>query len=150
MTEFPDPFADPITISPIPEAIIPSGILVKQGECFLNAHRLALATSGMTIIEGIVLGIHEEGGRVFLPHVWNRLGDVYFDITNERIFSGSDEIAEMVYSPGYEFDVREFSAGDAFEFQLETINAAAELNAELERRSGGTADPPQTLQKGVV
>ena len=67
------------------------------------------------------------------PHVWNRLGDQYFDITAEWIRSKTDEIVGFLYSPAFEYTTDEFPVGSAFEFNTETTSLAAAANEEMEK-----------------
>jgi len=129
MTEFPE-FCDP---SEIPEALRTEGIVVYPNKCFLNSHSLALANPGMTIIEGTCLGINDKGGGHFFAHVWNKLGEDYYDITKEKILSAFPEIVKIVYSPAYEYDPERFSGNDVFEFRKEIIDEVAVLNGELDK-----------------
>jgi hypothetical protein len=136
MQEFPNKFAEIIIISTIPDTFQRGHVSVNPKECFLNAHRLATAIPGMTIIEGILLGIHETGAKQFYPHVWNKLENQYFDITGEMILAKSKEISRLVHAPAFEYTIAEFSTGSAFEFQKETIKAADDLNTAMEEGNG--------------
>ena len=136
MEEFPNKFEDIIIISPIPDAFNGDNVTVNPNECFLNARSLATANPGMTIIEGVMLGIHETGARQFYPHVWNKFGDQYFDITGEMILANNKEIPQLAHSPGYEYTVAEFPTGSVFEFRKETTDAANDLNTTMEAPDG--------------
>jgi len=133
MEEVSKPFCSQVHMSIISEKISIEGVVVNPNECFLNAHRLASVNSGMQIIEGISIGLNKDNVGHCFPHVWNKLGDLYFDITGESLLSAFPEILQIDYFPGYEYSPNEFSVGDAFEFRQETKNAAETFNDQLEK-----------------
>jgi len=67
-----------------------SNIEIKQGDCFINSYRVAKKYPQVEIVEGLILAIDIENGAKPMPHVWNKLGDIHFDVTKEKVWNGRE------------------------------------------------------------
>lgn len=111
--------ATPVTISMTPSIVNINDIEIKQGECFINSYRIAKNYQDIKIVEGLIIAVDNENGAKAMPHVWNKKDEVYFDVTNEKIWTGR---AEMNETKGIKyFSVKfhkhtDFKNGDIFEF----------------------------------
>ena len=115
--------AEEIIISNTPLEIDISKIEITQGHCFINSFRVANKYPHVEIVEGLILAIDSENGAKPMPHVWNKLGDIHFDVTKEKVWTGTEELNETK-------DIRYFSVkfhshtdfknGDVFEFCFDT------------------------------
>jgi hypothetical protein len=115
--------AEPINISNTPAEIDFSNIEIKQGECFINSYRVAKKYPKVEIVEGLILAIDIVNGAKPMPHVWNKLGDIHFDVTKEKVWTGREELNETKDIKYFcvEFHSHtEFKNGDVFEFCFDT------------------------------
>lgn len=115
--------AEPITISNTPAEIDFSNIEIKQGDCFINSYRVAKKYPQIEIVEGLILAIDIENGAKPMPHVWNKLGDVHFDVTKEKVWTGREELNEtkdIKYFMVKFHSHTDFKNGDVFEFCFDT------------------------------
>ena len=76
--------AEPITLSATPEEIDCMDLEINSDECFENAYRIAEKYPETLIVEGLILIRDKDNGFFAIPHVWNKSGDCYFDVTNEK------------------------------------------------------------------
>ncbi len=76
--------AEPITLSAIPNEIDCTDLEINSDECFENAYRIAEKYPETLIVEGLILMRDKDNGFWAVPHVWNKSGDCYFDVTNEK------------------------------------------------------------------
>lgn len=124
--------ATPINISEIPNEINISNIRIDQGCCFINSYRVAKKYPKIEIIEGIIIAPDEKGPKP-LPHVWNKKGEIHFDVTKEKVIDITNK-QEADYLLKY-FSVKiykytDFKNGDTFEFcndTYENVNAIKEV-----------------------
>ena len=112
-----------ITISQTPPDIDFSGIEIKQGHCFINSYRVAKKYPSVDIVEGLILAVDIEKGAKPMPHVWNKLGDIHFDVTKEKVWAGREELNEtkdVKYFSVKFHSHNDFKNGDVFEFCFDT------------------------------
>ncbi|HLT53516.1 MAG TPA: hypothetical protein VKZ97_06485 [Flavobacteriaceae bacterium] len=115
--------AEPVTISNTPTEIDFSNIEIKQGDCFINSYRVAKKYPQVEIVEGLILAIDIENGAKPMPHVWNKLGDIHFDVTKEKVWNGREELKEtkeIKYFSVKFHSHTDFKNGDLFEFCFDT------------------------------
>ena len=121
-----------INISHTPSNIDLSDIKIDQGGCFINSYRVAKKYQSIEIVEGIILAPDYENGPKPLPHVWNKKGEVHFDVTKEKVLSGTNEENAdylLKYISVKLYKHTDFKNGDIFEFcndTYENVNAIKE------------------------
>lgn len=128
--------AEPVTISNTPTEIDFSNIEIKQGDCFINSYRVAKKYPQVEIVEGLILAIDIENGAKPMPHVWNKLGDIHFDVTKEKVWNGREELKEtkeIKYFSVKFHSHTDFKNGDLFEFSFETNENVEKINEILNR-----------------
>lgn len=120
----------PIVVSPTPIEIDCSDLEIIEDECVANAYRIAQKYAEVDIIEGLILIQDSDNGLLAVPHVWNKLGDVYFDATNERTWDERKK-ANNVESITYFFiklhDFEDLQREGTFEFCFETTENIAAI-----------------------
>ena len=84
----------PITISKTPDEIIFDDLEINQGGCFINSYRVAKKYPTIDIVEGLIIVVDDENGAKPMAHIWNKKGDVHFDVTREKIWTGREEMNE--------------------------------------------------------
>lgn len=128
--------AEPITISNTPAEIDFSNIEIKQGDCFINSYRVAKKYLQVEIVEGLILAIDIENGAKPMPHVWNKLGDIHFDVTKEKVWTGREELNEtkdIKYFSVKFHSHTAFKNGDVFEFCFDTNENVAAIKNILNK-----------------
>jgi len=128
--------AEPINISTTPAEIDFSNIEIKQGDCFINSYRVAKKYPQVEIVEGLILAIDNENGAKPMPHVWNKLDDVHFDVTKEKIWTGREELNEtkdIKYFIVKFHSHTDFKNGDVFEFSFDTNENVDAIKVVLDR-----------------
>lgn len=128
--------AEPITISNTPAEIDFSDIEIKQGDCFINSYRVAKIYPQVEIVEGLILAIDIENGAKPMPHVWNKLNDLYFDATKEKVWNGREELNEtkdIKYFRVKNHLHTDFKNGDVFEFSFDTNENVAAIKNILNK-----------------
>lgn len=128
--------AEPITISNTHAEIDFSNIEIKQGDCFINSYRVAKKYPQVEIVEGLILAIDIENGAKPMPHVWNKLGDIHFDVTKEKVWTGREELNEtkdIKYFSVKFHSHTEFKNGDVFEFCFDTNENVAAIKNILKK-----------------
>ena len=129
--------AEPITISNTPAEIDFSNIEIKQGDCFINSYRVAKKYPQVEIVEGLILAIDLENGAKPMPHVWNKLGDIYFDVTKEKVWTGREELNEtkdIKYFSVKFHSHTDFKNGDVFEFCFDTNENVAAIKEVINKK----------------
>lgn len=129
--------AEPISIEKRPTAIDLRDIEIKQGDCFINSCRVAKKNPNVHIVEGLILVVDIENGAKAMPHVWNKLGDVHFDVTKETVWTGREELNEtkdIKYFSVKFHSHTDFQNGDVFMFCFDTIKNVEEINEILYRK----------------
>ena len=106
-----------IPISAIPKDVELKGILIEQGKCHTNSYTVAKRNSKVKIIEGYIITRDETNEDVALPHVWNKLNNVYFDVTSDFIFGQENVGAVAIYFEIAEYYVTDFVEGALFQFK---------------------------------
>ena len=130
--------AEQISISNTPAEIDFSNIEIKQGDCFINSYRVAKKYAQVEIVEGLILAIDIENGAKPMPHVWNKLGDIHFDVTKEKVWTGREELNEtkdIKYFSVKFHSHTDFKNGDVFEFYFDTNENVAALKEILNRKN---------------
>jgi hypothetical protein len=127
-----------IEISDRPSEIITKGIEINQGQCFINSWRVANKNESVEIVEGIILPVDESNGSQPLAHIWNKKGEIHFDVTRENIWEGKEEMKEtkeIRYLMVKSYPHTEYSNGDLFEFSDETQTFVEEIKIVFEEKS---------------
>lgn len=128
--------AESISILKTPAEIDFSDIEIKQGDCFINSYRVANKYPKVEIVEGLILAVDNENGAKPMPHVWNKLGDIHFDVTKERVWTGREELNEtkdIKYFSVKNHLHTDFKNSDVFEFCFDTNENVAAINDILDR-----------------
>jgi hypothetical protein len=126
---------DPIRISKTPIEIDFKDIEINQGECFINSYRVAKKYPNAAIVEGVILVVDNENRAKLMPHVWNKLGEIHFDVTNEKVWTGREELnktKDIKYLSVKLHSQSDFKNGDIFEFCFDTNENVKLVNAQLE------------------
>jgi len=120
----------PIIISPIPPEIDCSNIEIIEDECVVNAYRIAQKYPGVDIAEGLILIQDTDNALLAIPHVWNKIGDVYFDATNERSWDNrkkTNNVERITYFFIKLHQFEELQRKGTFEFCFETTENIAAI-----------------------
>jgi hypothetical protein len=70
-----------------------------------------------------------------MQHAWNRMGDIHFDVTNERVWTGESDMNETTsisYFPTIYH--KRSDIGATFEFSEETNNGVNEIKDLLSQK----------------
>jgi len=125
-----------VTISNTPADIDFSNIEIKQGGCFINSYRVAKKYPKVDIVEGFILAIDIENHAKSMPHVWNKLGNVHFDVTKEKVWTGreeSNQTKDIKYFRVKLHSHTDFKNGDMFEFCFETNEYVVAITNKLNK-----------------
>lgn len=128
--------AEQISILKTPAEIDFSDIEIKQGDCFINSYRVAKKYPSVHIVEGLILAVDIENGAKPMPHVWNKLGDIHFDVTKEKVWTGREELNEtkdIKYFSVKLHSYNDFKNGDVFEFCFDTNENVEAIKETLKR-----------------
>ncbi len=128
--------AQPITISKTPPEIIYDDLEITQGECITNSYRIAKKYPTIDIVEGLIILVDNENRAKPLPHMWNRKGNIHFDVTKEKIWTGREEQNEtkdVKYFIVKFHSSNDFKNGDLLEFCAETYEDIAAINEILNK-----------------
>lgn len=129
--------AEPISILKTPAEIDFSDIEINQGDCFINSYRVAKKYPTVDIVEGLILAVDNENGAKPMPHVWNKLGDIHFDVTIEKVWTGRDELNEtkdIKYFSVKNHLHTDFKNGDVFEFCFDTNENVDAIKEVINRK----------------
>jgi len=129
--------ATPINIANTPVEVSLCDIEIKQGDCFINSYRVAKKYPKIDIVEGLILAIDIENGAKPMPHVWNKLHDLHFDVTKEKVWIGRDEMNEtkdIKYFSVKIHSYNDFKNDDVFEFCIDTNENVAAITELLNRK----------------
>ena len=108
-----------IDIAKRPLEVDISNIEINQGECFINSYRVAKQNVNVKIIEGLIIALDNENRAKPMPHVWNKLNDIYFDVTKEEVWNDRIEIKEAKEIKYFMVKIHssnDFQSNDIFEF----------------------------------
>lgn len=120
----------PIVVAPIPTEIDCSDLEIIEDESVANAYRIAQKYAEVDIIEGLILIQDTDNGLLAVPHVWNKLGDVYFDATNERTWDERKKVNNVESITYFFIKLHEFEdlqREGTFEFCFETTENIAAI-----------------------
>lgn len=128
--------SEQIRISEVPEEIDTIGLEISQSQCILNSYQVAQKNPGTDIVEGLIIIFDTVERATAMPHMWNKLGDIYFDVTKEKVWSGkkeSEEIKEVMYFCIKIHSSIDISNGDVLEFCSDTHENVAAANKKINR-----------------
>jgi len=114
---------------------VPNGINIKNEtakECYFNSVTTAKNNTNVEIIEGLGVMISKDKSAKAFAHAWNRLNDLYFDVTINESKKLNEEIMEIKYLKVRSYLVDEFENGDNIEFSKDTLRFVKELNKKFE------------------
>lgn len=114
--------AIPTEISPIPTEISLDDLELMQGQCINNSFQVAKKYPTVEIVEGIILLVSYKNQGTAVAHMWNKLGDIHFDVTENKIWRGNSEnkAREVRYAYVNSYPSNRFSSGDTLEFSRDT------------------------------
>ena len=118
-----------------PDGIDLSEIEIDQGTCFLNSYRVSKKYPNVKIVEGFIITVSKENKGIAMAHVWNQVSGTHFDVTNESIWKGREELSnnkEIRYTPLQEYSAENFKVGDEFQFSETTTSNVDAINGYLE------------------
>jgi hypothetical protein len=118
----------PIILSPTPFEIDCADIEINADTCVANAYLIAQKYPSVEIAEGLIL-IHDTNNVLLaVPHVWNKIGNLYFDVTNERSWDERKKINKVESITYFFIKLHTFEAMQekgSFEFCFETTENIA-------------------------
>ena len=122
-----------VTISKRPKSIKIEGLKISKADCFINSYRVATQNSDVQLIEGILIEVDVNRRAKPMPHVWNKVGNVHFDITDEQVWQGHPEntAAELRYLEVLSYPHTRYQNGDLFKFSDETNAEVASFQDAL-------------------
>jgi hypothetical protein len=126
-----------VAIEKAPAQIDLSAFELSKGKCHLNSYQIASEHPDCLIVEGILVADDNTQGRMGKCHVWNKLGEIYFDGTYEKLWADDPrmkESGEIFYFPVIEYTVEDLKSVSIFEFSTETIEQCDELNKYLKNQ----------------
>lgn len=125
-----------IQISLTPNFVTTEDIKIEKGQCFINSYRVA-KKNNTEIIEGFILIIDNENKAKAIPHVWNKCGEIHFDVTREKIWTGKENKEETKYIQYFNVKSHhpsDFKNGDILEFSNYTYEKVNTINEILNNR----------------
>lgn len=125
-----------VQISLTPNFVTTEDVKIEKGQCFINSYRVA-KKNNTEIIEGLILVVDKEKKAKAMPHVWNKCGEIHFDVTKEKIWTGKeelDETREIKYFNVKSHNPSDFKNGDILEFSNETYENVKAINDILNNR----------------
>ena len=124
----------PINVSPRPSTVNINGLKFEKGGCFINSYRVAKKNSNTLLVEGVLISVFADGTAKGAAHVWNRTGDIDFDITSEQIWHGHPEnhAVEYRYAEILSYPHTNYQDGDKFEFSQDTNVNVDSFNSALD------------------
>jgi len=120
-----------IQISRTPSEINLVGLEITQNECIQNSFAIAQQNPKTQIVEGLIIAIDYKNNAKPMCHLWNKIGDKYFDVTSEAIWADTEtakETKEIKYFQVKEFKSSDLKAGQLFEFSPETYEEVNAVN----------------------
>jgi len=90
----------------------------------------------LEIAEGFILFIDINNGAKAMPHVWNKNDQLHFDVTDEVVWKGREELKEtkdIKYFFVRSHLSKDFATGDTFEFSLDTKLNVDSINLLLSK-----------------
>lgn len=125
-----------ITISKIPSDIDLSDIQFEEGKCLKNSFKLSKKYPETEFVEGVIVIVYSDKNGKVLQHAWNKLGNIYFDVTYEKIWFDKEElkkVKEVRYAVVKEI-ISINLPKDMLDFSDETNNLVKELELTLKDR----------------
>jgi hypothetical protein len=125
--------ANPVEISQRPGTVSIDGLDITKGQCINNSFQVAKKNPEVKIVEGIILLVSHNSEGTALAHMWNKFGEVHFDVTEEKIWKENSEnkIREVRYAFVNTYPSNAFNSGETFEFSEDTIVNVKTLNEHL-------------------
>ncbi len=124
-----------VEVSERPSNVLIDEITIEKNLCHANSINVAKNNNNVEIIEGVLLIIAHDNSAKAIAHVWNKLDDKYFDITNEKILSKDESIIDIIGETQYfevaRYESADFNIGDTFEFLESTKSYVKQINDEL-------------------
>jgi hypothetical protein len=124
--------ATPVTISPIPIDV--SDIQIDNKESVINAYLVVHKYPSVEMVEGLILVIDHDNYATPMPHVWNRIDDIHFDVTSERKWPKKEEMnnaKSISYFSVMTHKKSDFDNNNAFTYFHATLENIAALNDAL-------------------
>ena len=124
--------ATPVVISPIPIDI--SDIQIDNKESVINAYLVVHQYPSVEMVEGLILVIDLDDYATPIPHVWNKIDDIHFDVTSEKKWPKNDEMnnaKSILYFSVMTHKKSDFNENNVFEYCYATIENIAALNDAL-------------------
>ncbi|HEY6143573.1 MAG TPA: hypothetical protein VIV55_09195 [Flavobacterium sp.] len=126
--------ATPVVISPIPIDIDINDIQIDNKESVINAYLVVKKHPSVEMVEGLILVIDLDDFATPIPHVWNKIDDIHFDVTSEKKWPKNDEMnnaKSILYFSVKTHKKSDFDDDNIFEYCPATIENIAALNDAL-------------------
>jgi hypothetical protein len=126
-----------ILISETPNEISVDDIVIEQGNCLLNSFKVARKYPNVEVVEGVAIYVDSNDGGKPMIHAWNRLGDVHFDVTKDKIWVNLEDhkdAKEVRYASVLSFFASEFKGATSLEFREETKELVKEMKEHLSKK----------------
>lgn len=120
----------PIIIAQTPIEIDCSDIEINENTCVANSYLIAHKYPSVQIAEGLILIQDTDNGFLAVPHVWNKIGDLYFDVTNEKRWDKRKKINNVERITYFFIKIHTFEelhSKGTFEFCFETTENVAAI-----------------------
>lgn len=124
--------AIPVVISPTPIDI--NDIQIDNKESVINAYLVVHKYPSIEMVEGLILVIDRENYATPMPHVWNKIDDIHFDVTSEKKWPQNDimnEAKDIRYFSVMTHKKSDFDNNNVFGYCNATIENIAALNDAL-------------------
>ena len=133
----------PVVITKRPESVEIQGLEIVIAGCSVNSYRVAVKNPAVQLVEGFLISVPADGMAQHAAHVWNRLGDIHFDVTGEEIWDGHPEntALELRYVEVTSYPHTRYKEGEAFRFSDETeeeiVSFKRALNGLEQQKNAG-------------
>ena len=124
--------ATPVVISPIPIDI--RDIQIDHKESVINAYLVVHKYPSVEMVEGLILVIDHDNYATPIPHVWNKIEDIHFDVTSEKNWPKNDEMnnaKSISYFSVMTHKKSDFDSNNIFEYCYATLENIAAINDAL-------------------
>ena len=124
--------ATPVSISPCPINV--GGIAIESKDTVVNAYLVVHHHPEVEMVEGLILVIDQENYARPQPHVWNKIGDIHFDVTAENNwphFEHFNNAKDILYFSVKTHLKSDFAENNEFRYSEVTLENVAALNNAL-------------------
>jgi hypothetical protein len=123
-----------VNISPRPEEINVDDLQILPKKCIANSIAVASKYSEVEIVEGVIIYVKNKRGKP-MQHAWNFKNNIHFDVTNEKVWTGSSDMEEAEDVAYYPLQYHNISdVKNYFEFSEATNREVEAIKSALNKK----------------